>query len=250
MDILLPRRVSGIYVLGYVKSGTNWLCHLLSTALEMSILEPWKRNLPVARPCVYHMHRFIYLDSIRRRTIYMMRDGRDTVVSKYFHIIREGGLIKKRLEDYLGRPVRNEDARTNMAKFISFMQCNRIASVDYRTHIEEWKRHRDKYVTLRYEDLLADTEGELARVIVAMADHDADAEHIRAAVKKHNFTHLTTRKRGEEDRSSFIRKGICGDWRNHFTIEAGRLYNEYAGELLVELGYESEPRWWEKLVQA
>jgi len=247
VDVLVPRQLPGIYVLGYVKSGINWLCHLLSSALELPILEPWKRNLPAVQPCIYHMHRFIPLDSVRWRTIYMMRDGRDTMVSKYFHIAREGGLLKKRLETYLGRPVRYEDTRINLPEFIRFLQGNRIASVDYKTHIEGWKRHCDKYVPLRYEDLLADTESELARVISAVAKHEADAEHIRAAVERHDFTHLTARSRGEEDRASFIRKGIAGDWRNHFTAESGRVFDEYAGDLLFELGYESDPRWWEAL---
>ncbi len=244
VDMVVPRMEAGVYVLGYVKSGTNWLCHLLSTALDMPVLEPWKLHGPMISPCVYHMHRFIPFDPVRRRTVYMMRDGRDTMVSKYFHLVRDGGPLKARFECQIKKPLRAEDISINMPEFIRFMGGSRIASTDYRSHLEAWKRHSDKYITLKYEDLLVNPEQELMRVIKRLPDQPVSLERIRMAVRKHDFSNLTKRDRGVEDISSFIRKGISGDWRNYFTVEAGRAFDEYAGHLLFELGYETEREWW------
>ena len=48
---------------------------------------------------------------------------------------------------------------------------------------------------------------------------------------------------GEESTESFFRKGVAGDWRNHFTPELKALYKERVGDLLVELGYEADLSW-------
>jgi hypothetical protein len=37
---------------------------------------------------------------------------------------------------------------------------------------------------------------------------------------------------------SLMRKGVVDDWKNHFTYETRRLFNEYVGSALIKLGYE------------
>jgi len=51
------------------------------------------------------------------------------------------------------------------------------------------------------------------------------------------------RERGQEDPSSFYRKGVAGDWKNHFSKEDRRVFKEEAGELLIRLGYEDDLDW-------
>lgn len=247
-DVIRPGESGSVYVLGYVKSGTNWLCHLLSGALDVPILESWKYRFLRFGPSVYHMHRIIPFDSVRRRTVYMMRDGRDTVVSHYFQLLRQGGVDKKEFERYLGREIGKEDMRENLPDFIRYVQTSRVATVDYRTHLEAWFRNRDRYITVRYEDLLADTAGELSRVVAALTGQPADMDRINAVVKIHDFTRMTGRTMGVEDSSAFVRKGVVGDWKNYFSAEAARVYDDYAGKLLLELGYEDAPDWADKIV--
>jgi len=193
---------------------------------------------------VFHVHRFIPLRSVRERTVYVLRDGRDAIVSFYFHIVREWEQpIKRRMERRLGREMTAENIRENLPQFIDFMQGNRTHSIDYRAHVEEWRRRQEVYVALRYEDLLKDTVAQLSRVVFEVTGTEPSAELVRAAVAKHDFTRLTGRQRGVHDPSSFLRKGVEGDWRNHFSPEAARLYDAYAGDLLIELGYETSRSW-------
>ena len=51
------------------------------------------------------------------------------------------------------------------------------------------------------------------------------------------------RTRGQEDPTSFFRKGIAGDWRNVFTEEDKVLFKKEAGDLLIKLGYEEDLDW-------
>jgi len=242
-DVLHGHGSQGIYVLGAPKSGTNWLCHLLSGILGIPILEAWKMRLPALHPCVYHMHRFIPLNPIRKRTIYIMRDGRDALVSHYFAMVRDPPNWRRRAERYIGRHLTIEGIREALPDIIHFLQTNRHASVDWRTHIETWQRHRERYLMIRYEDMLADPAGELSRTIEDLTGKRPDAELVRSVVQLHDFRNVTKRERGLADNNEFMRKGIQGDWRNYFSGEAARKFNEYAGHLLIELGYESDPDW-------
>ena len=47
------------------------------------------------------------------------------------------------------------------------------------------------------------------------------------------------RSRGEEDPTSFFRKGVSGDWRSAFTERDEKTFEQEAGDLLVKLGYET-----------
>jgi hypothetical protein len=67
---------------------------------------------------------------------------------------------------------------------------------------------------------------------------------VKQCVSSASFERLSRgRQRGEEDPSSFFRKGIAGDWQNVFTEEDKRVYKEEAGSLLIELGYEDDNHW-------
>jgi sulfotransferase family protein len=48
---------------------------------------------------------------------------------------------------------------------------------------------------------------------------------------------------GEENKRSFLRKGVVGDWRNQFSLEAREVFDRYAGEELILLGYEKDRKW-------
>ena len=40
-----------------------------------------------------------------------------------------------------------------------------------------------------------------------------------------------------------MRKGIVGDWKNYFNKEAREIFNHYAGDQLIKLGYEKDRSW-------
>lgn len=61
---------------------------------------------------------------------------------------------------------------------------------------------------------------------------------------KHDFFQLSSkRNRGDEDVSAHYRKGIAGDWKNHFNDEHKRYFKENFNDLLVKMGYEKDLDW-------
>jgi hypothetical protein len=134
-----------------------------------------------------------------------------------------------------------DNVRENLAKFIEFMSTYQRGCADYKSHLTYWLEH--DYVTIRYEDLLADTVGELRRALRELKGAEPDMERLEHAVKKNSFEEKAKRARGEENTGNFLRKGVSGDWKNYFTPEVARVFDEYAGDLLIKLGYERDHSW-------
>ena len=98
-----------------------------------------------------------------------------------------------------------------------------------------------RYLELRHEDLHADPAGPIRSMLKFLAE-DADDRAVAACIGGGSFERLSGgRSRGQEDAGSFFRKGVIGEWRDRFDGEALRRFDEYAGDLLTELGYESSP---------
>jgi hypothetical protein len=47
----------------------------------------------------------------------------------------------------------------------------------------------------------------------------------------------------DPDRSKTFRKGKTGGWQKHFSAEHKALFKNYAGDLLIDLGYEKDLDW-------
>jgi hypothetical protein len=60
---------------------------------------------------------------------------------------------------------------------------------------------------------------------------------------------VTGRHPRQEDRLSFVRRGIRGEWTEVFSRDARRVFSERAGPMLVRLGYEPSADWrdWQEL---
>ena len=70
------------------------------------------------------------------------------------------------------------------------------------------------------------------------------AESLLGQVYKHQFSQKAQgRQPGEENVHNHYRKGIAGDWVNHFSKEHSAYFKEHYNKVLVKLGYESGSDW-------
>jgi hypothetical protein len=73
-----------------------------------------------------------------------------------------------------------------------------------------------------------------------MRPGDNDVENlVRRCVERKRFEKVACRQRGDEDSTAALTKGVAGYWRSVFTACDRHSYKQIAGDLLVELGYES-----------
>jgi hypothetical protein len=99
------------------------------------------------------------------------------------------------------------------------------------------------YTEVRYEDLLVRPNEEVKRLL-GFLGVDTDERLVEHCVSSASFERLSRgRRRGQEDPSSFYRKGVAGDWKYLFDEHDKQIYKEEAGELLIKLGYEKNDGW-------
>jgi len=77
-----------------------------------------------------------------------------------------------------------------------------------------------------------------------LSEKTLSVERLLAIVSAHAFTPLSGgRSPGEEDPASHYRKGVKGDWKNHFNRDHVARFKSLYNGLLLQLGYEETPDW-------
>ena len=240
-------RLPFYHVIEPAKCGGTWLSQMLADCLKLPL--PRHYLLPIAMPAVIHGH--WGADPRLPNTVFLYRDGRDVTVSLYFHILRRAttptdpvtGPRRRLLERLAGPGVAIDDARAMMPRMIRYLNIpQKPKGLVWRDHVRGWRACPGVTLTT-YEALRADPVGELTRILRALTGKEPDAWLVKMTVEKYSMERQTGRAAGHEDRSSFIRKGVVGDWHNYFDAECRRLFDELAGDALIEFGYEPDRSW-------
>lgn len=162
----------------------------------------------------------------------MYRDLRDVAVSHYFYVRRT--------------PWHPEyDTYAELDVESGLVHFGRTLLPAFDNWVRSWHRNRDENRSLivRYEDLLSDTESIFTRIARLLGLDDSE-DTVQEIVRAHSFENVSGgRERGRHSESSFYRKGVSGDWRNHFTDRVREVFKENAGGFWVDHGYEEEPHW-------
>ncbi|MCK5023906.1 MAG: sulfotransferase domain-containing protein [Candidatus Aenigmarchaeota archaeon] len=232
------------YVVEYPKCGGTWVGKMLGTCLDVPF--PQFPVLPIGFEAVIHSH--TKYNPRLKRVVYLIRDGRDVMVSYYFH--RQRGLntqyrnaCLKWMKKVYGKEIDMNDYETYLPRFIeSEMETPSITQLNWPDHVNNWSE-KPNVVCAKYEDLLTNGSDTLQTICNFISDKPIDKKRIDTAINLYSFKNMTKRNAGEEDRNSFLRKGISGDWKNHFNKESADIFNHYAGDILINQGYESNNNW-------
>lgn len=238
------------HVCEFPKSGGSWFGKMAAHCLQIPY--PQWPVFPLGFRCVVHTH-WRYIGRLRR-VCYVYRDGRDVMVSLYFHRMRglaqsHPGIVRtfrKRYDRLFGKGYDPDDSVRLLPRFLeNEFKRPQNERQTWPEHLEGWygETGRPHVTYVRYEDLLADCAGTLRRAVESVSGRTIDPWLIDNAVETWSMKRQTGRRPGEEDRSSFVRKGIAGDWVHHFSAASARLFDERAGDMLVRLGYEPDRDW-------
>jgi hypothetical protein len=186
------------------------------------------------------------------RIVHIVRDGRDVAVSAMHHWWRLAkdqpeGVFALTPEELEIRDAYLRDREGFLDSGRSIFTEERLGQLARRWSYRVGKARQDgtamggeRYLEIRYEDLLRDTPETLRRVLALLSARRGKGV-IDHCIRATSFERVSKRRRGEEDPGSFFRKGIAGDWRGVFTERDREIYEELAGERLIEMGYEKPP---------
>jgi hypothetical protein len=173
-------------------------------------------------------HNF-YLNTINTifpecKIINIVRHPYDVTVSKLFHAARAG------FEDVL---VPGTASRAEMVE-----QTAKDWSESQRRVLEFKNKNPGRVIEVTYEALLERAAAEV-ELLFDFIGASTDKSLVEAAVNQVSFERLSGgRSQGVEDRSSFYRKGIAGDWKNQLDHDMTLLVNKYCAALMGSYRYE------------
>jgi len=189
----------------------------------------------------------IYPDA---KIIYIVRDGRDVLISERFRNFVEESKFLTSEDKRIISDLRTDSAPFSDGRHSIFTEASirNIAKrwVDDLNEIDsESKRlYGENYISLRYEDMLSKPFAELSRLwkFLAVKNIDTTLEQKLLQEMSSNPDEEWQAQRNEGI-ASFLPKGQAGNWQRLFTARDKALFKEIAGDVLVKWGYEKDLNW-------
>lgn len=189
----------------------------------------------------------IYPDA---KFIYIVRDGRDVLISERFrNFVEESKFLsaedKRIIADLRLDPASFGDGRRSIftETFIRRVAKGWAANLK-ETEDEARRLYGKNYFGLRYEDLLARPFDEMSRLWKFLGVKKIDKlleKKIKAEMTSNPDEEWQERR--NEDIASFLPKGQAGNWTRLFTARDKAIFKEAAGEMLVKWKYEKNLEW-------
>lgn len=248
-----------IYVAGYPKSGTTYLTRLLGDVLNSPTggCVPSEDKNEVATeglsrpgsyvvrkghfvliddkgdgPVVPHPHRLAWQQLTNERIIFLVRDPRDICVSGAYHWNCSVG-------EFLERMIVGSVARCGRWD----KYCNdwlKPDGGDFSKPLES----PEGYITavIKYEDLITETRytiSTLGQHIYGIRD-TFELGTIDGIIERQSFANRKAQIGDNEQdlKRNNMRKGVVGDWRNHFNIHMDARICIQFGWMMERLGYD------------
>lgn len=249
-----------IFIAGLPKSGTTWLRSMLAllpgynirpiydpigSINRRDISEDIFNALPQNRYSIIKVHtqyspeNFDIITRYVDRFIVMCRDLRDMCVSRYIHV--KNDRMHQLYHEYNQWP-----------KEKGIMHSIEFVHREFIPWVEGWRKashdHPGKILLVQYEQLNRALKKTLERIFQFYELH-VDASVIQRMLQTQLKKEADIRRNLKDiDRrigrlKSTARKGIIGDWRNHFNTEHKTRFKELMGGYLIRWGYEKDLNW-------
>lgn len=238
------------FLVSYPRSGNTWSRFLIANLVhpeETVTFANLERLIPdtssqsnralkrTPRPRIIKTHQ--YFDPRYRKTVYIVRDPRDVVLSYY---------------DFQRKYRQIEDTYPLECYVEDFVE-GRLISRGWGTwgeNVASWIYTRGQspdFLLLRYEDMLEDPARELLRV-AHLLDVDATPERLRRAIEQSSAERMRKLERLQSDQwvatknrrkdIPFVRAARAGGWRLDLPETSVNRIESAWGNLMSTLGYE------------
>jgi hypothetical protein len=233
-----------VFHITHWKAGSTWVQGVLQRLAgerfvplkpDMShVLKEPIRPGGVYTPVYMRREPFVAAVTVPHTRFFVMRDLRDTLISWYFSLaVSHGTKTNSVVADF-----RSQLATMDKEQGLQYLIRERLQGI---AALQSSWLNQDELV-YRYEDMIADEQ----RVFAEICEHcrmGVSEELRKSVVAANSFEKATGRKPGQEDVGAHRRKGIRGDWQNHFSDATRALFKERFGEHLISTGYERTLDW-------
>lgn len=262
-----------IFIAGLPKSGTSWLEKLVSeipgfTQLNGSFLRhlhgahklehthginrEMLNSAPKNRYSFIKLHthyeeKYInVLDEFKLRPTILIRDLRDMLISRYYHVMADpnhwqyGKINSLPFEEGFEKSLFGISHEDNM-DVINY----------YTFWISGWfnylEANQDKCYLMRFEDMKKDLFLEYKNFLsyynISFSDSFINQMLERQKTRHVDQKNLSKNLNLPGRLQTTFRKGISGEWKNLFSKSHKDIFKDITGDLLIKLGYEKDLGW-------
>ncbi len=235
-----------VFHITHHKAGSQWVHAILHTLAYHHLVLPevdvghfFKRPIEAHKiyPTLYITYQEFMSVTVPQENhkFVIIRDLRDTLVSLYYSLKYSHKILKD--EHRIARDKLNQ---LNLEEGLEYLMNNNLK----RAAFIQWSWWAARERIYRYEDLLQHDEGLFEEIFIKVCRLPVTRQQVREAVRTHRFENRTNgRPRGTEDIYAHERKGVAGDWKNHFTPKIKNLFKWAYGSVLIATGYEKDFNW-------
>lgn len=263
------------FIAGMPKAGTTWLeqligFHPMMVKLNGSVLRKYPSNVNLEHPhdLDYSMftcaprdkYSFLKLhpnpnvrnfDILRHnqiKTIILIRDIRDVLISDYFHSLHDR-------KDFNYKKLQNLTTNDGLFEQIkSIHPSNKISNIEYYSKwldgwIDRSMEDPSNHLIIKYEDMHNNLETILKKIF-DFYEFKIDKNEINSLI----FHHMNNHNRDFNDdlkhnlnkkgrRKSTFRKGKKREWELFFKDDEKSILKQYLTDVLIKSGYEKDDSW-------
>ncbi|KAJ8289741.1 hypothetical protein GJAV_G00004770 [Gymnothorax javanicus] len=226
-----------VFAITYPKSGTTWMQEILPLILNGGDLTPvqtipnWDRvpwleetraalvlkDQPPPRAMVSHLPFHLMPPTFytsKAKVIYITRNPKDVAVSSFhFHS----------MASFLDDP-------GTLDEFLDKFLAGQVLFGKWTDHVKSWRNTgiEDRILYMTYEEMVKDLKGSLHRMEQFLG-RELSPDALEKVANHCQFNNMKTNIMSnfslvpqdimDNSKSPFFRKGITGDWRNHFNAE-------------------------------
>jgi len=183
------------------------------------------------------------------KLVYIVRDGRDVLISERFrNLVEESKFLKAEDKRIIEELRRDQTQFTNGTRSIFSESVIRRVANGWVKNVQETEEEGRKlfdqnYFSLRYEDLLAQPFDEMQKLWTFLGVQAAPSLEKAITDEMSSNPDEEWQAKRNEDIASFLPKGQAGNWQRLFAAGDKAIFKEVAGEMLIKWKYEKDLHW-------
>ena len=252
-------RQNTIYHCCIQKSGSQWFKKIFSDSLiwsntKIALYSPTENYISDEKETINKLAklptklivsplyvRYNFFEKLEKpfnyKAFFIARDPRDLVISNYFS-------LKYSHDPYHPYITKMREKLNSISIDDGITTLINSFTPGIKKTLEGWFLQKSENIkVIKFEDIFGVNQLQTFSELIDHCGINIAKDDVQSLLNKYSFKNLSGREQGKEDVKNHYRKGIPGDWKNHFTEEHKSIFKSLSEDLLIIGDYEKDNNW-------